>query len=63
MTRPKSYEWEYGMSHGKNQPIIERSDANSGFPWKNKRDEIRSSRNFVEKQANKLHVQCCYLQS
>lgn len=43
MTRPKSYEWEYGMSHGKNQPIIERSDANSGFPWKNKRDEIRSS--------------------
>lgn len=32
MTRPKSYEWEYGMSHGKNQPIIERSDANSEFP-------------------------------
>lgn len=44
MTRPKSYEWEYGMSHGKNQPIIERSDANSEFPWKKnkKPDEITS---------------------
>lgn len=32
MTRPKSYEWEQGMSHGKNHPIIGRSDAYSGFP-------------------------------